>query len=830
MLELLVSPPGTGKTTHCIELFRDQILKSKGGIDSRSFFILPSREHAERIQNLILKKEVTGLFNAHILTINDFTAKLLGGFSGAAATDTLRRNLIKRILQDPDLLAGGENSKGLQYFGKVAELGGFYHLLADTIKEFKSGLLTISEFESLAQALLKKGVFRSKFRDFSIVLKKYEAALKELGMKEPEDDIASLLKEGGVSGRSVDLVIFDGFYHFTRAQRSLIGAVSRWSGHTIVTLTLPQVEADRKSLFEYPLHTKRFLVEMGFRPKQGSFGDNLRTAEPDLRHLERALFSKEPNVCPQSPSNISLLEAPTVREEIQMIARQIKKLYRETDIHYSDICVVLRTIADYESIIHSVFMEFDIPVNIHERKKLIEQGFAVTLFRFLDLLRNDWRREDLLYFLKSSYLRHQIKPEDALELEALAVGRNISGERSKWFALLDASDVTQGAKDALKWVSDWEKKFLNARSLKEFSGHLDVFMSQCGMLKPDEAAASGDANEKSDQQAAKTIDTLLKNARRDYDAQGGRPFVVLPFIEELQEAMEAALFSLKPSGKNRVQVYDVVMALAKEYKAVFIAGLLEKRFPQAVSEDPLFKDDERRVINRKETVLEERLWRVAGERYFFYMACTRAKEKLYLSYPLYDAEARPSLPSFFVDEVKKCFKPGSLSVLRKDLNERLPKSDEWESEAGVTRDLSESLFQEEKEGDDSCFITNPAMIEALNEWIAKDYFKEIVRNGLSDDEAAIRDERIKKSFAGLRGPFSATRLETYATCAFKYFAQRILRLKEPLEGKEPWRWEIYFIRSWKSFTRTCRRRKEKINLSSKTWRRLSGLCTKESRS
>jgi len=69
-LELLVSPPGTGKTSHCIDLFRQEILqpssakasedKSRGGIDSRSFFVLPSREHAERIQNLLLKKRRPG--------------------------------------------------------------------------------------------------------------------------------------------------------------------------------------------------------------------------------------------------------------------------------------------------------------------------------------------------------------------------------------------------------------------------------------------------------------------------------------------------------------------------------------------------------------------------------------------------------------------------------------------------------------------------------------------------------------------------------------------------------------------------------------------------
>ena len=37
------------------------------------------------------------------------------------------------------------------------------------------------------------------------------------------------------------------------------------------------------------------------------------------------------------------------------------------------------------------------------------------------------------------------------------------------------------------------------------------------------------------------------------------------------------------------------------------------------------------------------------------MALTRSREKVYLSYPLFDAEERACLPSFFVEEVRRCF-------------------------------------------------------------------------------------------------------------------------------------------------------------------------------
>ena len=152
VLDLLCSPPGTGKTTYCIDSFKDKILESKGGIDSRSFFILPNREHAERIRNLILKQEVPGLFNAHILTLHDFILRLSASSrSMARPTDAIRKRVLRDVLQ--------EEGRSFPYFEKVKTFPGFYELLVDTIKEFKGALLSIREFEKRAQTREVQGFY-----------------------------------------------------------------------------------------------------------------------------------------------------------------------------------------------------------------------------------------------------------------------------------------------------------------------------------------------------------------------------------------------------------------------------------------------------------------------------------------------------------------------------------------------------------------------------------------------------------------------------------------------------------------------------------------------
>ncbi len=757
-LELLVSPPGTGKTSYCIEWFKKGILKTKGGIDSRSFFVLPNREHAERIQALVLKKGVDGLFNAHILTIHDLAARLAGVFAVKRPTDAVRQSILREILEDERL--------SFKTIGEVRGFSGFRRLLLDTIKEFKSSLLNVREFERRAGPLLADPAFRNRWGDFSILLKNYDLRLKALGLKEPEEDIQTLVGRKSPAERfNADLVIFDGFYHFNRAQGLLLRAVSRVSKHTVVTLTLPE-SGEQRTLFEHPERTRVFLRAAGFREPKGLFRKNYRTQDPALRHLEKNIFLSAPRVRNDTADSVVFLAAPSARAEVEMIAREIKRIYREHTLHFSDICVILREIGAYEKILRSVFAELGVPVHIHERKKLIESGFAMTLFRFLNLPLEGWRREDLFFVLKSSYFPFTGDTGELMSLESFVFANNVLGGRPLWAALADDARVPAAAQEALRWVLDAESGLLSSGGIRGFSGRLLSFLGKLRCSEKDEL----------DKQTLKAVESILQSARMFHEGTGRPPFSPAAFIREFQGNLETALFSSRPEGKNRVQVYDVVMALPKEYKVVFVSGLAEKTFPKAGAEDPLFKDAERRVINRRGVVLEERLGRLAGERYFFYMALTRARERLYLTTPLHDGGGRPSLPSFFTEEVRRCF--AGVRELKKDLREFLPEPEEWSTENDVRRGLAEKFFQT------PAGIDIPTgMLPVLNERLKDDQFKALWEMGSADKTARIGHAEAKRFFESMK-IFSATRLETYATCAFKFFAGKVLRLAEPLEGRQ----------------------------------------------
>ncbi len=753
-LEVLVSPPGTGKTYHCIELFKDRVLRSKGGIDSRSYFVLPSREHADRIQSLVLR-DVPGLFNAHILTIQDLADRVVAVPGKGRPTESIRRSAVAEALGP----AGPESVYG--YFRESVGLRGFQELALEAIREFKAGLLSAGDLSRRAHGLCKNDpVFASKYKDFSILLKRYDAKLEALGLSEADDDLAAFDPSGG-QDEPLELVIFDGFYHFTRAQKKLLTIVAARAERTIVSLTLDPAHPAGEALFGYPERTRRFLLAAGFR-QTGRLAENHRVKDPALRHLAANLFSQAPEIY-KKPAPVAVFSAPSRRVEYEMIAREIRRLYRSESCHFSDFCVILRAVSGRRALIESVFGEYGVPVSIHERRRLTESGLASAFLRLLRVSADDWKREDVVFLAKSSYFRGTLTSAEALELERAALRENLVSGREAWRVLESAGTLSAGARGFLAGLLEAEARLGASSGPHVFAAHAEAF------LKPLAAGVQDDL----DAAASRSIAMVLAAGRRRYTG-GAETFDAVRYILEIAAALESGLLSLKPSGRNRVQVYDAVMALPKEYKTVFVADLLEKTFPLSVTEDPLFKDQERRAMNGAEPVLDERIWRLSGERYFFYMSVTRAREKVYSTPPPPGEDEKPVLRSFFVDEALRCFAPGMCRAEAKGPAGFLPTPAEWETEADVVRGLAGFLREPEP--------CRPAFFAPLAEhWQESTAFVRALESRPAAGPVRLHDPRVLEAMRTFAGPFSATGFDAFYKCAYRHFAESMLKLRRPPE-------------------------------------------------
>lgn len=810
-LILLVGPAGSGKTQVSTEAFENALNKSQDLLADDLLFILPTLEHRARTIDLVFKHGLSGFFQKRITTFDRALKEFLklGGLD--FATDVTRRIILKEILSRTEF----------QYFKGVVDQSGFLELLGKTIVELKEYLISPEEFKMRLQSLKKHfPEFELKYTDIGKVYEAYEHELKTRGLIDQRDSLRLLeegLERGEFANPKLRQVWIDGFSDFSKLQLSFIEFLIRHTDEVIVTLTLDNNPL-RQALFQVVSETQVALEDMGFQ-KKWMEGNNYRSSGKVLQHLERNLCREGKVMKIQADRSIQIFEAIGLLGEIEMIAREIKRLVGAHAYHLSDIAVLFRATDPYIPVIQSVFRKFEIPVEIHERKRLRANPVARTLASFFAILLNDWSRDDIFNFLKSSYVHADYELVSELELRALQKG--IFKDRGYWLHNFPESKIFEE-------IAHFEDQFFKLRTVGEFAQWVKALMSHFGLLDfPDSADGPspfdpfgrmvGDEKTRTDREAARRIVLLLEEMKRKKGTnvlllqgapEGRRGNLksevasatpgMLPRLSEDGSAstladhddvfklargflilMDVDLFSVHARDKNRVQVYNVSLARQKEYKVVFIAGLLEKQFPIQIKEDPLFSDRERRALNEKGEVLKERLPRQAFERYLFYLAITRAREHLILSYPRFNLEGKEALPSFYIEEVRTLFED-ELFGKKQPMTDVLPKWEDIATYEEAERLVIQTIWsipngkRSEREDHVAFALYNHLVIRAGFAALNHRLFEPV--------EGVITDERVKSRFAPETGVWSPTYLEEYAECPYRFFSHRLLGLESQTEG------------------------------------------------
>lgn len=791
---VLIGPAGTGKTRFLLENFTRLLEENQSPLAEDLLYILPTAEHRERITDLILRKERAGFFGTRVTTLSRFMQNVLktvspGQEERGFASGAERRFLLAEILR----------TKGGSYFSAVREFPGFVERMAALVGELKESLVPLGAFRQSVRALVKaRPEIREKYEGLLEIYEAYEERTASLGLRDLGDALRELQKPESRPSHSGPRLarrssrfrhlFLDGFFDFSKAQLEFIRWLKGQSERITLTLTA-ELSPDRRSLFTIPLATLEELERIGFKPVDFFEKKNHRAAFDALAHVEKNLFRPgapafrhcEPRLAGRSnDTSLKILEATGTRGEVEMIAREVRRLVRSGPFHYSDMAVILRRIGDYAGMFQTVFREFKIPVEIHERERLRAVPLARTLASFFKILQNDWLREDLFNFLKSSYLGNDYAEICGLEMRGLDLG--ISSGRDRWLKEIGGPIFEK--------ISGFQDRFLAARTLEELIRLTGEALSAFGLTR---IPFTYEESVRRDFASLKRIRSLFDEIRRSHSSGNGSRGTISSknrggsamecgghcaltfelFAREFLGLIEVDLFSLHERDKNAVQVYDISLARQKEYKVVFLAGLLERVFPAETREDPILSDEERRTAG-----LGERLPRQALERYFFYLAVTRAREGIIFSYPRFDLEGHEALPSFYVDEVTRLF-PGPLPKISYSVSQSLPRLEDVVEERELEAHVIQRLF---RRGRPSEKRERLLALSLYNRLLERPSFQALLPKVLFDPVARIDSEAVRAAFLPKGAVFTPTRLEAYGRCPYRYFAGHLLELEEQEEG------------------------------------------------
>lgn len=499
-----------------------------------------------------------------------------------------------------------------------------------------------------------------------------------------------------------------------------------------------------------------------------------------------------------------------IHDEIATVAKEILRLVDDTGIEHADIGVVARTLDDYGGVIKEIFSAHQIPIAGEIDEPLVQFPLTKAVIGLLNLPAQDYLRPHVIDLLSSSYFRFEI------------VGLNPKDVRPDlWDAATRELAICSGA-------SEWERLhrysgnglLLSQRVLDEDARPPFVSASQIRALITVVNNLRADLNalprRASWAEHVKHWQELLGNYLGvDRDRTAGRTMAeqllqerilfifeqlsaldqitteisLSEFCETFQHWLGQAVAALTPINAPGVTVANATTARGLRFRALFIVGMNEGRFPRVIREDAFLRDRDREIIERDLGYkISQKLAAFDEEKLLFTLLVNSAAERLYCSFQRSDEGGRVLAPSWYLNELRRILGNDRIS------EQIIPRSSVEKAAAGPFQ--REGLLLPEElairlilAGDEA-----HSLIESAN--LSPDLFFQGLH---AMDHLDRSTERLGPLDGMIEAPvqyweqllkrgLSPTALELYAICPYQYFARQVLgleRLERPEDDSGP---------------------------------------------
>lgn len=393
MLNLILGPSGTGKSTRLLETIR-----ARAQAGEKSILLVPEQftsSTESRIYRL-LGDELSGMVSSYSFT--SLAEALLDRYGGAAVrtvTDAARVVLVRRAV--------GELGAKITYYARHRRSPVFLKKCADTLNELKSAGVTGPLLERLSA-----GPGKEKFRELAAIFSAYEAILEGTAL-DPGDRVALAADKARshpefFAGRAV---FVDEFDTFDAAKQQLLAAMLAGAPQVTVSLCADGLQDAEGGLglFSGAKQVAARLQRLAAREGCGVAAPVVLTEDlrhrdaPGLAALAEALADRTQP--PEGPwPGVTLYRAADLNEEAQAVAAAIQKLAR-AGVEYRRMAVICRDTDLYLRPVRTAFARAGIPLFVSAPTTAALSAPALLVRGLLAVLRGGLSTERVLNVAKT---------------------------------------------------------------------------------------------------------------------------------------------------------------------------------------------------------------------------------------------------------------------------------------------------------------------------------------------------------------------------------------------------------------------------------------------
>jgi ATP-dependent helicase/nuclease subunit B len=622
------------------------------------------------------------------------------------------------------------------------------------------------------------GVGNERLRDLgergaqlSTVLERYAARLEAGSWIDGPTLLGRAARLLPSSEQRYSKVVIFGHYEPTPAQRTFLKAIETIAAD--VHLFVPYLDDDK--------------VFSSWHLEDDVASTSERLFPPERMAQMSGLFSSDEKV--DVTEWVTLDRYRDQLEEVRRVAQGVQGLIA-SGTRPNDIAVLLPMRRSAAPLIREVFSDFEIDIEMDIGVSLAESPVVQAVIDVLEVPHSHFRQDALVRMLASPYLRARVvpgeEPVSSFNVDRLSREANVVEGRASWPARFRALVEKFEAEAASPDVPDWRRQQFERKVLEvqEVSRRVEMLLDRLAVLDQERTVG----------EHVRALRTTLHDLEMDQHLHGSdhelsrregkalRLFLnVLDRLETssllspMQVPLAKFIAMLKASAldvtfrpglerKEAVTVAGLRSGALRIFKHIFIPGLVEGDVPKLDLRHPFLGAEEAQrlgLLSNRDILRQER--------YYFLMALLSAKEAAHLSWAE-SVDGENVIPSSFVERVRQVWKTGAL-----------PKEDLNLSRTGAQMGLGKTVAgQVPLNGAwlEWCIVPPSSLIERINveRCARREGYCTAHDAVLSDDPEIVA----RMSKLHLEKAYSASMLEDYALCPFRYYMRNILGL-EPIE-------------------------------------------------
>lgn len=677
----------------------------------------------------------------------------------------------------------------LELYGERTGKSDLTSLMLTAVSEYKICLITPEKLMELSKRV-SDGRLRKKLHDSALIYEAYDALISETYI-DPLDKLISaslvLAKNNFFSGK---VVAIDSFHSFTAEELEIVSLAIQQSKDFYITLCRDIENNDNDSMFYFVNRThsviKKLASENGikFEDINLSVDDNKRYKNDDLRYVEELIFRNE-DLKQDFGGSVMLYEAEDIYDESEQVARDIKKLVAD-GYRYDEIAIICRDSEMYRGIINSSFKKYDIPLFVSYPERLEAKPLMRLVLSMLEAAVGNLTTESILTILKTGMT--SIPDDDIFALENYAFVWNLKG--SDWnkpftrsidgfidrsgedgaeiLEKLEAhrkliSETIFKLRDNLKNADGAEMTSAVFKALEDFGAFEKVKQLSLYFEQNDESILAEEELRVWDM-LMQLFDTLYETLKEKYISPKR-------YFELIEMIISQGNISTIPRTLDEVTLGNADTIRPDKPRIVFVIGAVDGIFPKTPTDNGIFTSLERDELISMALPLTDSIGNIyLQEEFFAYKACSYASEKLFISRYLENSAGETTIESKIISELREIF-PDIKIRTRSDMHI----TDIVCSKAIALEQYALLKYRE------------PSISATIGECIKK--YPELSGRIDSTDRAfeekpfQISDKKIAKSLFGNHMNISATQIEEYYRCPFRYFCHYGIKAKPSERAK-----------------------------------------------